>query len=241
MYEMFENYTSARDKYGKELVDRMKKKGIPDKYLLCACRFYKEQNIQDDNKIYGLFRKWMTYVVPFDKNVDVNMLSYRQFLDKIKLAVSYYTTPNKLYEDGRYLLGRWKSFEEAKRYPFKTKWCICHNRSDWEKYTEIKGSEFYILNKVCLTKNDSRSHTCIEIEKNGEVYLWNDEDESTHSDFDQDFIKDLPQGLKDIIFKRSNERGNEYHNVASESALNNMIKEEIEQMCSKKNAYRVIC
>ena len=232
MYKILENYTSAKDKYGKDVTDRMKMKGIPDKYLLSACRFYKEQNIKVDEICRG-FKAWMAYVVTTEKNTDVNKLTYQQFTDRIKSAVSYYETPNKLYEDNEFKLGHWISFDEAKKYPHKTKWCICHNRSDWEKYTKTKGSEFYILNRVGLGK-DAAVHVCIEIEKNGEIYIWNSEDESTHSDFCQEFVQMLPQGLKDIIYKRSNERGNEYYNVTSESTFSTIVKDEIEQMCTKK-------
>lgn len=38
--KLFENYNSAVGKYGKPLVREMLSAGIPDKYLLSACRFH---------------------------------------------------------------------------------------------------------------------------------------------------------------------------------------------------------
>lgn len=37
---IFENFNTAKQKYGNELVLKMCNIGIPDQYLLSACRFF---------------------------------------------------------------------------------------------------------------------------------------------------------------------------------------------------------
>lgn len=77
-----ENYNSACQEYGKEMTDEFLKLGLPPKFLLSACRFKSENNI-NSSKLVGLFRKWMTYVLKYEK-IDVNTESFDSFLERIK-------------------------------------------------------------------------------------------------------------------------------------------------------------
>ena len=43
--KIFENYNSAKQKYGVDLVDSLTKLGLPPLYLLSACRFIKDNGV----------------------------------------------------------------------------------------------------------------------------------------------------------------------------------------------------
>lgn len=79
--KLFENYNSARQKYGAELVESLTQDGLPPQFLLSACRFISKNGIPQQY-IVSLFKDWMKYVVKFN-NTDVNKLSYEQFYNII--------------------------------------------------------------------------------------------------------------------------------------------------------------
>ena len=48
---LLENYNTASQKYGIELVKQLSELGLPPQYLLYACRFVKDNNIPLPNMI----------------------------------------------------------------------------------------------------------------------------------------------------------------------------------------------
>ena len=223
--KLFESFRSAVDKYGEELAREMLNAGIPAKYILAACRFHHEANGKSSDILAVQFRQWMSFVVPTNKIIDVNKLSYAEFtrtIDNVKKA-NY--TPNCLYEDGVWSVGRWYSFQEARLYPIENKWCICHSLNKWKEYAETKGSVFYIVNCSDMSINAEYRHVCVEIERNGEIYFWFADNQSTHSDFLPEYFNLRPQPIRDIIYGKSNEIGNKHNSIFNESKTNkNMNK-----------------
>lgn len=206
-----ENYQSAKDKYGEENVKAAVSKGIPDEYLLAACRFHCEQPFKTFDILGVQFRQWLTYVRK-NSNVDVNTLTYNEFDKLIRKSMLFHITPNCLFQDGAWSLGYWNNFKEAHIYPIPNDWCICRSKKDWNKYTKIKGSEFFIINSRDVNVPSIYQHVCIEIERNGEIYYWTRDNQSTNSDFLPDYTKLLPSQIQDIIFQESNRIGSLHSN-----------------------------
>ena len=48
LMKIFENYNSAKQKYGVDLVDSLTKSGLPPLYLLSACRFIKDNGVTQE-------------------------------------------------------------------------------------------------------------------------------------------------------------------------------------------------
>lgn len=46
--KLFENYNSAKQKYGVDLVDSLTKLGLPPQYLLSACRFITDNGVTQE-------------------------------------------------------------------------------------------------------------------------------------------------------------------------------------------------
>lgn len=138
---IFENFNTAKQKYGNELVLKMCNIGIPDHYLLSACRFFQEG--VDPTSIKNDIRQWMTYVVKTDKTIDINKLSYEQFRQVLQKFKQHYKIPNIVFHDGNVTIGKLKSHKDICKFPFENKWCIkSHGRFD--QYKE-RGRSFYII------------------------------------------------------------------------------------------------
>lgn len=75
---LFENYNTARQKYGIEMVNQLSTLGLPPQYLWSACRFIKEYNVPLQRMV-NQFKEWVKYVIKFVQ-YDVNKLSYDDFL-----------------------------------------------------------------------------------------------------------------------------------------------------------------
>ena len=74
--KIFENYNTAKQKYGEELANNILSNGIPNEYVYTACRFYTEDKIPID-VLQQKFRQWMSYIRNLGKETfDVNNLSY---------------------------------------------------------------------------------------------------------------------------------------------------------------------
>lgn len=71
--KLFESFRSAADKYGDTLAREMLTAGIPDKYILAACRFHQESNGKESDILAVQFRQWMSFVVPKDKTIDIKV------------------------------------------------------------------------------------------------------------------------------------------------------------------------
>ena len=117
--KIFENYNSAVGKYGEPLVRQMLSAGIPDKYLLSACRFHCSLPKKSIDILKVQFRQWMTYVVPFVRGVDVNNLTYEQFDELIRKEQQKHICPNPIYDDGNITIGEFKNKKDAALCPLK--------------------------------------------------------------------------------------------------------------------------
>lgn len=62
LMKLLENYNSARQKYGAELVESLTQDGLPPQFLLSACRFISKNGIPQQY-IVSLFKDWMKYVI----------------------------------------------------------------------------------------------------------------------------------------------------------------------------------
>lgn len=235
--KLFESFRSAADKYGDTLAREMLTAGIPDKYILAACRFHQESNGKESDILAVQFRQWMSFVVPKDKTIDVNKLSYTEFTQIIDSARKFIYAPNCLYNDGTWSIGIWNSFQEAKLYPIENRWCICHSYKKWKEYVDIKGSVFYIVNCNDTNINQDYRHVCVEIEPNGEIYFWFTDNQSTHIDFLPNYFNCLPESIKEIITTESNTRGNKHYNI-TDTENNKTDKNESKNM-NRKNTIRL--
>ena len=235
--KLFESFRSAADKYGDTLAREMLTAGIPDKYILAACRFHQESNGKESDILAVQFRQWMSFVVPKDKTIDVNKLSYTEFTQIIDSARKFIYAPNCLYNDGTWSIGIWNSFQEAKLYPIENRWCICHSYKKWKEYVDIKGSVFYIVNCNDTNINQDYRHVCVEIEPNGEIYFWFTDNQSTHIDFLPNYFNCLPESIKEIITTESNTRGNKHYNI-TDTENDKTDKNESKNM-NRKNTIRL--
>lgn len=128
---IFENYNSAKQKYGEKLVQTLLSQGIPDEYLLSAARFYSEEKIDIDTLRYK-FKQWNVYVKPCQR-IDVNHLDFKKFNDTILIQLKEACVPNKIYDDGSVAIGEFKSFKNAKLFPINNNWCVSR-QNKWFNY-----------------------------------------------------------------------------------------------------------
>ena len=140
--KLFENYNTARQKYGDKIVSAMSSEGIPHQYLLSACRFYQDNQIPIE-RLQQLFRQWMTYVVKNNQNIDVNKLSFEQFYQTIQKFKANYGIPNKVYGDEQVSIGKINSAKDVGKFPIKNNWCI-KQPGMFQKYIN-NGYSFYII------------------------------------------------------------------------------------------------
>lgn len=160
--KIFENYNTATQKYGHEIVKTLSDEGIPPQYLLSACKFLQQGIKATDLKHY--FRQWMTYVVKNDKNIDVNKLSFEQFYKTIQEYKRNYGIPNKVYDDflriisqekSKHIvpnliwqneiasLGKLNNAKDVQKIPVKNQWCI-KSQNWFDRYTD-KGYVFFVI------------------------------------------------------------------------------------------------
>ena len=93
--KIFENYNSANQKYGVDLVDSLTKSGLPPQYLLSACRFIKANGVTQE-RIICLFKEWKKYGVKYN-DTDVNKLTYEEFFNLISQEKSKHCVPNIIF------------------------------------------------------------------------------------------------------------------------------------------------
>lgn len=93
--KIFENYNSAKQKYGVDLVDSLTKLGLPPLYLLSACRFIKDNGVTHE-RIICLFKEWKKYVVKYN-DTDVNKLTYEEFFNLIFQEKSKHCVHNIIF------------------------------------------------------------------------------------------------------------------------------------------------
>ena len=139
--KIFENYNSARQKYGVGLVDSLIKLGLPPKYLLSVCRFIKDNGVTQE-RIICLFKEWNKYVEKYN-DTDVNKLTYEEFFNLISQEKSKHCVPNIIFINGIASLGKLNNAKDVQSIPIRNEWCI-KSQKWFDKYTS-KGYEFFVI------------------------------------------------------------------------------------------------
>ena len=139
--KLFENYNSAKQKYGIELVKQLTELGLPPQYLLSACRFVKENSIPLSNMI-NQFKEWTKFVIRYCK-YDVNRLSYDDFLRILSHEKSKHVVPNIIWQNESASLGKLNNAKDVQSIPVKNQWCI-KSQKWFDRYTQ-KGYDFYVI------------------------------------------------------------------------------------------------
>lgn len=139
--KLFENYNSAKQKYGPELVETLTQNGLPPRFLLSACRFITENGVPQQH-IVNLFKEWMRYVVKFNKT-DVNKLSYEQFFNLISQEKSKHCVPNVLFSNEVASLGKLNNAKDVQCVPVRNQWCIKSQK--WFDNYKSQGYDFYVI------------------------------------------------------------------------------------------------
>lgn len=204
-----ENYNSAVGKYGEPLVRQMLSAGIPDKYLLSACRFHCSLPKKSINILKVQFRQWMTYVVPFVRGVDVNNLTYEQFDELIRKEQQKHICPNPIYDDGNITIGEFKNKKDAALCPLKPLYdndygfCVC-SEMGFIKYSKQGYRILVILDKSKALSNDNTKYM-FALVKDGVIYLWNANNlpvGSTEKPFGNEawqYIDNLPDKVQEVL------------------------------------------
>lgn len=138
---LLENYNTARQKYGIELVKQLSELGLPPQYLLSACRFVKENSIPLSNMI-NQFKEWTKFVIKYNK-YDVNRLSYDDFLRIISQEKSKHIVPNLIWQNEIASLGKLNNAKDVQKIPVKNQWCI-KSQNWFDRYTD-KGYIFFVI------------------------------------------------------------------------------------------------
>ena len=218
--EINENYNTARQKYGNEMVKRLSEVGIPSKYLLSACRFFND-GIGCD-KLKNFFRQWMTYVVKNNKTIDVNKLTFEQFYQIIQKYKTAYGIPNKVYSDGQVSIGKISSAKDIGKFPVKNEWCI-KQPGMFRKYIN-NGYSFYIIDNGDVS--DYIRYVILMVDRNGNKYYWDLDNEQMDSISIDRFHSYLTQGA--ITFIQNLTETKQYNTVKrirlTESVLHRIIK-----------------
>lgn len=138
---LFENYNTAKQKYGIELVNQLSTLGLPPQYLLTACRFIKECNVPLQRMV-NQFKEWTKYVIKFVQ-YDANKLSYDDFLSILSQEKSKHIVPNLIWQNETASLGRLNNAKDVQSIPVKNQWCIKSQRR-FNDYTS-KGYMFFVV------------------------------------------------------------------------------------------------
>lgn len=168
-----ESFRSAADKYGEEFARQMLNAGIPDRYVLSACRFHCNPPNKPIDVLSIQFRQWMTYVTPYNK-IDVNCLSYDDFTKLINEKMAEWICPNKLYDDGNVSVGVFLTKKDAEKYPLKTMagndFCTS-NACGFNKYTK-QGYRLLSIYDKGRGKDDALKYVIATV-KDGIISIWN--------------------------------------------------------------------
>ena len=171
--EINESFRSAADKYGEEIARQMLNAGIPDRYVLSACRFHCNPPNKPIDVLSIQFRQWMTYVTPYNK-IDVNCLSYDDFTKLINEKMAEWICPNKLYDDGNVSVGVFLTKKDAEKYPLKTMagndFCTS-NACGFNKYTK-QGYRLLSIYDKGRGKDDALKYVIATV-KDGIISIWN--------------------------------------------------------------------
>jgi hypothetical protein len=190
---LFENYNTAKQKYGETLVSKLLNTQIPDEYLLSACRFYNEGVKENDLKNY--FKQWAIYVKRNNTKIDVNKLSFAQFYQTIQEYKQQYGITNKVYDDGMVSIGRINSAKDIAKFPVKNDWCI-KQPSMFQKYID-QGYSFYIIDNG--NESNYIRYVILMISKDSAKYYYDLENEKMTQDSIAEFQSYLTQDAISFI------------------------------------------
>ncbi len=223
--KLLENYNSAKQKYGEKLVRAMVNNGIPDKYLLSSCRFYTEDNVPIP-RLKQLFRQWLTYVVKVNNAIDVNRLSFINFVETIQQFKLKYQIPNIVYKDSKVCVGKILSARDVSKLPISNTWCI-KQPGMFQKYID-NGCSFYLIDNG--NNSDYIRYVVLMLDKAGKKYYYDLE----NMQLDKDDIEELktyltPQSITFI----SNLQENKNHNIPFDNNNSQVIIKEVEETKKK--------
>jgi hypothetical protein len=246
---LFENYNTAKQKYGFDMVNSFLKLGLPPQYLLSACRFKLEYKIPEQ-KIVTLFREWMSYVYNYNKTYDVNKLTYEQFTKLIEQEKSKHCLPNIIFSSEIASLGQLNSHKDVQKIPVKNQWCI-KSQSWFENYVS-KGYKFYV---IYLTNEPSPFTYVIAAIHGGNVEYYDSNDYEQHEDLRQGkniinsdheaYQSKLPKQIVDYLYniaaqqtdnmKNENKRYKNMNKIIrlTESQLHRVIKESVNRLLNE--------
>lgn len=250
--KIFENYTSAKQKYG-EIAETILKIGIPNEYVYLACRFHIEENIPL-NTLKLEFKQWMAYIRNQGKETfNVNTLTYSGFKGMINHALQKAMRPNPIYDDGTVFLGEFKTKEDALLYPIPNEWCTSNSSNKFNQYVKGGYRLFIIENK---TLDEPLKYVCASVFK-GNVAYWDVNDikqcenlakindiTNEHENYQKTLPKQIIQYLYDIAAKQTEEMERSQINCnrkftnkiivrLTESDLYNIISESIKDVLNE--------
>lgn len=204
--KIFENYNSAKQKYGEQLANSVLSNGIPNEYVFLACRFYTEDNIPIE-VLQQRFRQWMSYVRNNGKETfNINNLNYKQFDGIIRNAVQKALKPNPIYDDGTIFMGEFKTKEDALLYPIQNNWCTSNSANKYNLYVNGGYRLFVIENK---SLDEPLKYVCASIFE-GRVVYWDvngirlyedlrDEGDSENSEHEK-YQRTLPKEIVSYLY-----------------------------------------
>ena len=222
---LFENYNTAKQKYGEALVSKLLNAHIPDEYLLSACRFYNEGIKENDLKNY--FKQWTTYVKRNNAKIDVNKLSFAQFYQTIQEYKRQYGITNKVYDDGMVSIGRINSAKDIANFPVKNDWCI-KQPSMFQKYVD-QGYSFYIIDNG--NESNYIRYVILMIGKDSTKYYYDLDNEKMTQDSIAEFQSHLTQDARAFIQNLNENKGYKTNRIKiTETELKQIVSESIKRV-----------
>lgn len=254
--KLFENYNSAVGKYGEPLVRKMLSAGIPNRYLLSACRFHCSPPKKSIDILKVQFRQWMTYVVPYIRGIDVNNLTYEQFDKTIRDEQQKYICPNPIYDDGNITIGEFKNKKDAAMCPLEPicdndyGFCVC-SEMGYNKYSK-QGYRILVINDKSKALSNDNTKYVFALVKNGVVDLWNANNlpigstEKPYGNEAWQYIDNLPDNAQEALLtfaeqtkpRESKTNKNMKKNIVklNENALRKMVAESVKKVLKENKS-----
>lgn len=230
---LLENYNTASQKYGIELVKQLTELGLPPQYLLSACRFVKGNSIPLSNMI-NQFKEWTKFVTKYNK-YDVNRLSYDDFLRIISQEKSKHIIPNLIWQNEIAFLGKLNNAKDVQTIPVKNQWCI-KSQNWFDRYTD-KGYVFFVI----YLPNEPLPFTFVVVAVCGgnvEYYDTQDyeqfedlrggnENNSDHEIYQRKLPNEIVSYLYDIAASQTEAMGNRIKTENKDYKINNNMKKQV--------------
>ncbi len=252
--KLFENYNSAVGKYGEPLVRKMLSDGIPNRYLLSACRFHCSPPKKSIDILKVQFRQWMTYVVPYIRGIDVNNLTYEQFDKTIRDEQQKYICPNPIYDDGNITIGEFKNKKDAAMCPLEPicdndyDFCVC-SEMGYNKYSK-QGYRILVINDKSKALSSDNTKYVFALVKNGVVDLRNANNlpigstEKPYGNEAWQYIDNLPDNAQEALLtfaeqtkpRESKTRKNMKQKTINEAQLRAIVKESVNKVLKESES-----